>query len=328
MRLLAHVHGYPPAHNAGAEHALHGLLRWLVARGHSATVYAERYVSPCTLDGVTVRGCAGFAEVERLYREADVVITHLDYTRKAVGYARAFRRPLVFWAHAPNHPHFYRVTPRDAALVIFNAATSQAGARTWRGPSRVLRPPIDRAVYAVEPLGDAVLLANLCAEKGAVTFYAAARELPNVRFLAVRGAYGDQIEPPADLANVWVFGPLTDMREAYRHARLVVMPSESETFGRVAMEAAASGIPAICAPTAGLRECMGDAAVYVAADDVPGYVAAIRELLKARAWRKASKAALARFDRFATELAGDLEAVEGDLVRLAEDVEQQRGRRA
>lgn len=45
-----------------------------------------------------------------------------------------------------------------------------------------------------------------------------------------------------------------ELAELMRHARALVVPSHSETFGLVALEAASSGIPVIASATGGLRE--------------------------------------------------------------------------
>ncbi|WP_308466729.1 glycosyltransferase [Rathayibacter soli] len=51
-------------------------------------------------------------------------------------------------------------------------------------------------------------------------------------------------------------GPLSrvELAELMRHASALLIPSHSETFGLVALEAAASGIPVLATPAGGLRE--------------------------------------------------------------------------
>jgi glycosyltransferase involved in cell wall biosynthesis len=56
------------------------------------------------------------------------------------------------------------------------------------------------------------------------------------------------------------------------------MPSKEETWGRTAVEAMSSGIPVIAAPTPGLRECCGDAAIFCDRGDIDAWISAIQKL--------------------------------------------------
>ncbi|GAB3398123.1 glycosyltransferase [Humibacter soli] len=53
-------------------------------------------------------------------------------------------------------------------------------------------------------------------------------------------------------------GPLTraELADLFAHASAVLIPSHSETYGLVALEAAASGVPVLAAPSGGLREAV------------------------------------------------------------------------
>jgi D-inositol-3-phosphate glycosyltransferase len=56
-----------------------------------------------------------------------------------------------------------------------------------------------------------------------------------------------------------------DLAELFRGARVVLVPSHSETFGLVALEAAASGVPVVAQGTGGLREAVlsGDTGLII-----------------------------------------------------------------
>jgi glycosyltransferase involved in cell wall biosynthesis len=60
--------------------------------------------------------------------------------------------------------------------------------------------------------------------------------------------------------------------------RVLLMPSRYESYGRTAIEAAASGIPTIAHPTPGLREALGAAGIYANRDNPDDWVTAIRAL--------------------------------------------------
>ena len=260
VRLLAHVHLYPPSHNAGAEWMLHAMLRRLgQADGFQAKVITSRPPRRRnSFQGIPVEHTASPARAQVFYRWANVALTHLDVTRQAMGLARRRGVPLVHLVHNHQQLEFHQVQPKDAALVIWNSewVAAKAGA-DWTGPSMVVTPPVWCADYARpvdEPYGDAVTLLNLAEAKGAHLFYALARRLPDVPFLGVRGAYGEQVDPPEDLPNVTILPNQPDVRKVYARTRVLLMPSTYESFGRCAVEAAAAGVPSIGSDATGLVE--------------------------------------------------------------------------
>jgi D-inositol-3-phosphate glycosyltransferase len=70
------------------------------------------------------------------------------------------------------------------------------------------------------------------------------------------------------------------LAEWYRAADLVVVPSYSESFGLVAIEAQACGTPVVAAHVGGLPTAVGDAGVLVDGHDVPEWTDAIETLLR------------------------------------------------
>jgi glycosyltransferase involved in cell wall biosynthesis len=176
-------------------------------------------------------------------------------------------------------------------LAVFNTQWVSDEFPEYTGDRMVLYPPVDPDWYRV-PLNKSgkVLQVNLCERKGADWFYKAAELLPGTEFLGVAGGYYAQ--DLRDMGNVELRPNTPDIRTVYRDTRLVVMPSEYESFGRVAVEAAASGIPSVVRPTPGLMEALGTAGVYV---DSPEEMAdAIKRLGNARNYAAASRRSLAR----------------------------------
>jgi glycosyltransferase involved in cell wall biosynthesis len=80
--------------------------------------------------------------------------------------------------------------------------------------------------------------------------------------LAVRGDYGDQVIMDELPSNVTLLDTTPDIREVYARTHIVLMPSEYESWGRVAIEAGLSGIPTIAHPTTGLQEALGGAGIF------------------------------------------------------------------
>ena len=75
-----------------------------------------------------------------------------------------------------------------------------------------------------------------------------------------------------------------DFARVVRSAELMVVPSHSETFGLVALEAAASGVPTIATPAGGLAEAVADgvSGVLLSSRDPEDWGAAVTSLLRDR----------------------------------------------
>lgn len=85
-----------------------------------------------------------------------------------------------------------------------------------------------------------------------------------------------------------------DLANAFSRAACLLFPSRAEGFGLPAVEAMAFGCPVIAADIATLREVCGQAALFVAPDDVAGWIAAARALVGDAASRAARGAAASR----------------------------------
>src|SRR5690606_11863320 len=112
MHILAHVHAYPPKHNAGAEWMLHAMLAEMVRRGHRATVLIPdvALTESYHFDGVEVMRFGGNAE--RVYPTCDVVITHLEtggYSPNAApNYCKRYKKPLARLVHNERELHSWK----------------------------------------------------------------------------------------------------------------------------------------------------------------------------------------------------------------------------
>lgn len=71
------------------------------------------------------------------------------------------------------------------------------------------------------------------------------------------------------------------LAEQLRRASVVLVPSHSETYGLVALEAAASGVPVVARATGGLREAVsdGETGVLLETDDPAAWAAVILRIL-------------------------------------------------
>jgi glycosyltransferase involved in cell wall biosynthesis len=178
-------------------------------------------------------------------------------------------------------------------------------------PSLVLPPPINPTRYQTTP-GAMVTLNGSTAAKGADVLAQLADHLPDTAFLMVRAAgHTPQPMPP----NVTVTDRM-DPRELYARTRVLLMPSTTESYGRAGVEAMVSGIPVIASPLPGIREALGNAAVYLPRDDTDAWTAELRRLTIPAAYAAASAAASRHAGRLIS-FEGNLAAFEGACRRLA-----------
>ena len=310
MRVLAMLHAYPPAHNAGAEWAAHSLLRELAARGHAVDVLLSQPAAGedvYEIDGVRVHPYRGKSDPGPWLRgdgRAQVIVTHLENTPRASVLGELHRIPVVHLLHNTFEKSKAWLVKGSPTLVVYNTAWMRADAEAWwrihRGDRPMpwgitVHPPVTVDDYRATP-GDRIALINLTAEKGAEVFYALAERMPRRKFLGVVGGYGQQIVRD-DLPNVEVMPHTPGNRMAkdvYARTKLLLVPSVYESYGRVAVEAMCSGIPVIAHPTPGLTEALGDAGTFCDRDDPEAWEAAIRRLSAPPVYKQASAVATAR----------------------------------
>ncbi|MGX8909245.1 glycosyltransferase family 4 protein [Streptomyces netropsis] len=306
MSITARVYGYPPAHNAGSEWMLHSMLRPLAARGHRVTVWLSHPGSidkSYEIDGVRVVPYQEGIDFAAHAQKADVLLSHFENVPILAGLAKARQIPLVVICHDDFATSFHNAAGAD--LVVYNSEWIRREGEVFYAhypheflPRRtiVVRPPVIAEEYRTTP-GDCATLVNLNADKGGELFWQLAAWTPEWKFLGVRGAYGQQIMPPPRLPNCEVAESVTgkEMREhVYARSRVMLMPSIYESWGRVAVEAFASGIPVIAHPTPGLVEALGEAGIFAYRDDLNAWTHALLSLRDPKNWARASRRAKAR----------------------------------
>jgi hypothetical protein len=270
----------------GAWVSTHLCLAHLAERGHEVDVVPHMMKGHAyDLDGVHVHPGAKLTDFD-----ADVVLSHLGDDSKGAEHARRLRLPSVRMVHGLDGLNRNRLARRPPSLAVFNSESLRRSTG-WSGHSVVVHPPVD--VDVPRSHGDMVTLVNLAAPKGGGVFAQIAERMPDRRFLGVRGGYGRQVDQTA--ANVEVAAPTHRMvADVYARTRVLLMPSKSETWGMVAVEAMACGIPVIASPTPGLRESLGSAGIFADRRNVDEWVAAIRRLDDPDEWQTASERSLER----------------------------------
>ena len=317
MRIACLTHYYIEDNRAGGELMIHALLKALADAGHQVTAYiTDTAFADTVIDGV--RGVYD-VDVETILDSVDydVVISQFQSAPHAMASAKRRGKPFVFVVHNDIWATL-RVVRLLAArdLVLYNTEWIRA-LNTTQASEVVVHPPIDRKAFKTKTSGEYVSLVNLTIPKGVDIFFELARRMPDVKFLGVKGGYWKENQRSISLPNVTIIENTPNMRrDVYAKSKVVLMPSTYETFGMVAAEAITSGIPVIASPTAGLKENLGDAGIYVrrGSNDADKWEAELRALLTdAKYYARASRRALARSKVIdtATELKGFVRAVEG-----------------
>jgi glycosyltransferase involved in cell wall biosynthesis len=336
LNIVAWVDRYPPWRGclAGGEMALHGILRPLADRGHTVRVATHSHPGggPVDFDGIPVHP---EADIAGLLDGADVIVSHLLWTKHAVQASARGQIPLVYLFHNDFTIEHWRLATYNVTGVVYNTdwiRSSITGKHPlWCDvPAVVVRPPIDLDRYHVDPhvhdLGcdrEYVTLVNPNQGKGGPLFYRMAEARPDMRFLAVEGAYGQQIRPRRGRHRNVAWQPqTTDMTgDVYARTRVLVVPSEYESFGRVAAEAAACGCLVIASDTPGLREALGPGGLYAPAGKLDRWLAWLDAMTDREVYLSAQDAQADHVQALADAGVAELDALE-DLLRRAAGAER------
>lgn len=270
MHLVANVHMFPHPnprwdHRAGAEMFMYRLLDEFCKRGHTATVIVNNQkIEPDWLGHIRLLPVQDNAEE---FVKADVLLTHLDYSQHTMDLATFWNKPCVHIVH--NHTSVDRFQLwRKSDLFVFaaNWLLAECKDRVAGYHCTVCYPQVPVLEYRSKtPLSErnAVLLSNLNENKGGDLLQFVAHELPDVKFIGIQGAYGDQRFSAQRLPNVELVPHTPNVQQYYDRARVVWIPSRYESFGMVAAEALHANIPVACTATPGLLECVGLEGAYL-----------------------------------------------------------------
>lgn len=129
---------------------------------------------------------------------------------------------------------------------------------------------------------------RIAAGKGIEHLLAAARALPETHVVLVGPDDGHGVmrdvrasqSDPATAGRVHVLSSETRPLELYGDADVFVLPSEGESFGMVAAEAAAAGTPVVVTDRCGVADFLGDGASLVVACDADAVTEAVSRVLR------------------------------------------------
>ena len=163
--------------------------------------------------------------------------------------------------------HEYEEAMRRASVVVANSQYVQKVIRRFYDiDAPVMYPTIDLRHYEVEGDPDQreyTLFVKPQDIKGLPIFLEVAKRMQDRRFL-VAGASRRRARELGRLENVECMGWTDDMRQVYGRTRVLFVPSIwQEPFGRVFVEAGASGIPSVASARGGIPEAAGDGGILI-----------------------------------------------------------------
>ncbi|MFZ7087693.1 glycosyltransferase [Curtobacterium sp. RRHDQ10] len=198
----------------------------------------------------------------------------------------------------------YLAQHSDAVVAISEAESATVRDRLGARPEQVVivPPGVDGSVFRPRSGGTratrpyAVAAARVQPLKGLDLAIAAVAAVPEpVRpDLVIAGDVSSEadgyVEELRDLADrlgvadrVQFVGPQSrpDLAMLFRGSSIVLVPSHSETYGLVALEGSASGVPVVAAAAGGLREAVvdGETGVVLESRDADDWAAAITRIL-------------------------------------------------
>lgn len=267
------------------------MAKYLISKGHECRVLlhqAKQYgiTKPYNYEGVEV--FPAMKQMDGIVWWADRVFTHLEFTSWTAHICKVLKRPVFFIVHN-THPYKCAQDPRLPMNVIYNSHYARE-VLNYPHPSMVLHPPVDWRKYNVcpDPINNRyITLINLNKNKGGEIFYEIAKRMPDKMFLAVKGSYDPQIIQ--DLPNVVILENTPDILPIYRQTRILLMPSEYESWGMTCTEAMCNGIPVISTRTFGLNENAAHAGIFVDREDIDGWIREIRRLHKKKVYLRQSE---------------------------------------
>lgn len=277
------LHMYPPLNNAGAEGMAHTLNRYLISCGWNVIVAIPNFPYK-TFEHVKFINFNNKKEVNLAIQHTSIIISHLKFSEYGVRKASEFNKPIILLMHNSFQISYLRnfltILPDPTKLhLIHNSEWIDKFYSTkFKIDGEILYPPVFADDVIVKSNSRKfITLVNCTKEKGGEILIKLAKLWPSFKFMGVLGGYGKQIVEKG-LDNLKYMEHTSNPKDFYSQSDIIIMPSEYESWGRVAVEAMMNGIPVIASPTPGLKESLNDVGIFVECDDINGWVKQINEL--------------------------------------------------
>lgn len=240
-------------------------------------------------DGVSVKK---ISSIDELPMDYDYYITHLDCTNPVAKFCYDNKKKMIFVSHnLIRYDSVLALNQMGLCKIIVNSHNMSMN-ELYFGKNNLFiwTPPLDYEFFSNCSPGVGltfynkyITLINPTPSKGGYVFKNLIELMPHRKFLVVQGGYYIDRQMSFDYPNVLTLTAQTDMRTVYMNTRILLYPSDIETYGMCAQEAQSCGIPVIayhCNDTLGLVENLGTSGIYIYnnRDDYPLWIREINKL--------------------------------------------------
>jgi len=298
MNILLTPGIYLPHQRAGSEIYLHKVAKYLLSIGHSVKCIAH-CPEPYTYEGIEVfkQNREDWRnDNNNLWEWADVVFCQLSGTGYAMNKAKVHNKKVLSFAH--NNAGYPQIPIRKNVFVVYNCENTYKELR-YNQEYFILPPPVFQKEFNDVDRASAeyITLINHNENKGGKILIEIAKRLPNHKFMAVQGGYYHQVKDKF-VKNIKYVPMTTDIRIYLKETKILISPSEYESYGQAQVEAMCCGIPVIATDIGGFRDAMGKHAIYIKdRNSVDEWVKAIENI----DYQKQSQASIDRANELTPE---------------------------
>jgi glycosyltransferase involved in cell wall biosynthesis len=246
-----------------------------MSKGHevkAVTRYPENY----EYEGIEVYSQKKDYKVchNNLWDWADLVFCQLSGTYYAMNKQRLNAKKVINFAH--NNAGYPQVNIRKNVFTVYNSEQTKKELN-YLQETYVLYPPVNYKDFENVDTSKAeyITLINHNENKGGQILIEIAKRMPHHKFMAVQGGYYHQIVD-AKAKNIKYVGITDDIRKYLAMTKLLISPSDYDSYGMAQIEALCCNIPVIASDIPGFRESLSDSAIFVKRNDIEAWVEAIK----------------------------------------------------
>jgi glycosyltransferase involved in cell wall biosynthesis len=183
-------------------------------------------------------------------------------------------KKVINFAH--NNAGYPQVNIRKNVFTVYNSEQTKKELN-YLQETYVLYPPVNYRDFENVDTSKAeyITLINHNENKGGQILIEIAKRMPHHKFMAVQGGYYHQIVD-SKAKNIKYVGITDDIRKYLAMTKLLISPSDYDSYGMAQIEALCCNIPVIASDIPGFRESLSDSAIFVKRNDIEAWVEAIK----------------------------------------------------